>query len=135
MVSIFLLLLVDLVYYYVHTVQCQQHGENKMTTIPYSEFTPEIAARGCIVLDMPNEAYHAYDGLSTSGLKQFLISPAHYAFSEPTQRTRFMVIGEALHKALLEPELFAKSYMLLRDIEDRRKTEYKQAIKEFHEDL
>lgn len=106
-----------------------------MNVIPYAELTPELARQGCMVLDMPNEAYHAYDGLSNSGLKQFLISPAHYAYAEPTQRTRFMVIGEALHKALLEPELFKQRYMLLRDIDDRRKTEYKQAIKEFDEDL
>ncbi len=106
-----------------------------MTIISYNELTKETAAAGCMVLDMPNEAYHSYDGLSNSSLKQFLISPAHYAFSEPTSRTRFMVIGEALHKALLEPELFAKNYMLLPDIDDRRKTEYKQAIKEFDEDF
>ena len=37
--------------------------------IPYSELTIEKARAGCFVTDMPNEAYHAYEGISVSGLK------------------------------------------------------------------
>lgn len=107
-----------------------------MKIINHSELTPELAAAGCLVLDMSNEDYHAYDGLSCSGFKTFYFeSPADYAYAEPTERTRPMAIGEALHKAALEPDLFATNYMLLEDVKDRRASEYKQAAKEYGGDF
>lgn len=84
----------------------------------------------CFVADMPNDAYHSYpEGVSSSGLKEVLRSPAHYFFREQTEPTRAVEIGTAIHTALLEPERFKSEYVLLRGVKDRRASEYKEAVK------
>lgn len=105
-----------------------------MKIIKYEELTPELAASGCLVTGMPNDAYHAYDGISKSGLDLVARSPAHYAYRTATETTRAMVIGSATHAAILEPEQFDKQYMLLRDVTDRRSSAYKQAAEQFGAD-
>jgi hypothetical protein len=105
-----------------------------MNIITYEQLTPELAAAGCLVTGMPNEAYHAYAGISKSGLDLVARSPAHYAYRTPNEPSRAMVIGSATHAAILEPELFAKQYMLLRDVTDRRSSAYKQAAEQFGAD-
>lgn len=105
-----------------------------MKIINYSELTPELAAQGVAVLDMPNDAYHAYAGISKSGLDLIARSPAHYAYRSPNEPTRAMVIGSATHAAILEPVQFAKQYMLLKDVTDRRSSAYKQAVEQFGAD-
>jgi exodeoxyribonuclease VIII len=97
--------------------------------IHYSELTPELMRSGCFVLDMPNDAYHSSEGVSKSGLDLIARSPAHYRYSVRRDPTRAMAIGSAIHCALLEPERFRDEYVLLRDVKDRRASEYKQAIK------
>lgn len=97
--------------------------------IPYSELTLEKAKAGCFVIGMPNDEYHAYEGISNSGIKQVNITPAHYAFAEPREPSRAMEIGTAIHTAILEPERFESEYMVLKDTNARTATEYKQAIK------
>lgn len=100
-----------------------------MNVIPYSQLTPELARAGCFVSGMPNADYHRYDGISNSGLNLVARSPAHYAYRSSRKQTRHMEIGTAFHTALLEPERFAKEYMIVRGINDRRKSEYKEAAK------
>lgn len=100
-----------------------------MNVIPYSELTPELADAGCLVTGMPNDDYHAYPAISKSGLDLIDRSPAHYAHQEPREATRAMVIGTAIHAAIFEPERFQSDYLLLRDVTDRRSSEYKQACK------
>lgn len=79
--------------------------------------------------DMPNADYHASKGISKSGLDLVHRSPAHYAYRPARHATRHMEIGTAIHTAMLEPERFDSEYMLLRDVKDRRASEYKQAVK------
>lgn len=105
-----------------------------MKIINYSELTPEIAAAGCLVLGMPNDAYHAYAGISKSGLDLVSRSPAHYAYRAAHEPSRAMVIGSATHAAIFEPEVFAKQYMLLKDVTDRRSSAYKEAVKVYGEE-
>lgn len=97
--------------------------------IEYKDLTPELARAGCFVIGMPNEAYHAYEGISKSGLDLIDISPAHYAHAEKREQTRAMVIGSAIHAAIFEPDVFAEQYLLLREVTDRRSSAYKEAIK------
>lgn len=104
-----------------------------MKIINYSELTPQLAAAGCLVLGMPNDAYHAYAGISKSGLDLVARSPAHYFYAEAREQTRPMVIGSAIHCAVFEPEVFKNDYLLLRDIKVRTASEYKQAIKHTNE--
>lgn len=85
----------------------------------------------CYIKDMPADIYHAYPAASNSGLKLVARSPAHFKYAPKREATRNMVIGSALHMAVLEPELFYKQYKLLHGCEDRRAKEYKEA-KEIH---
>lgn len=79
---------------------------------------------------MPNEVYHSHAGsVSNSGLKLVLRSPAHYRYQAKREPSRAMQIGTAIHTALLEPERFRDEYVLLRDVKDRRASEYKAAVK------
>lgn len=105
-----------------------------MNIITYEELTPELARAGCLVTGMPNDAYHAYEGISKSGLDLIARSPAHYAYKAASEPSRAMVIGSATHSAILEPEQFDKQYMLLRDVTDRRSSVYKQAAEQFGAD-
>lgn len=83
---------------------------------------------------MPNEAYHAAPGISKSGLDKIARSPAHYKFAPLKDVSRHFVIGRAVHAAILEPELFIKDYVLLRDVTDRRSSAYREAIKNHPEE-
>ena len=81
-----------------------------------------------IIKDMPNEVYHAHESISKSGLDLILRSPAHYRFRERSEPTRAMQLGTASHTAILEPARFTNEYALLKEVKDRRASEYKQAV-------
>lgn len=100
----------------------------KNKIIDYADLTPELARSGVFVVGMPNEDYHAYEGISSTGIKNLLRSPAHYKYNT-FERTRAMEIGSAIHAAVLELEYFKEKYMLLDDVKDRRQAEYKNAVK------
>lgn len=100
-----------------------------MNIVPYSDLTPENAASGVAVTGMPNAEYHKYPATSKSGLDLIDRSPAHFRYAPSREQTRAMVIGTAIHTAMLEPERFREDYVLLRETKDRRASEYKQAIK------
>lgn len=74
-----------------------------------------------------NEEYHEGDGISKSGLDLIARSPAHYRYSAKREPTRSMVLGTATHAAILEPDLYAKQYVVLPDGIDRRSSVYKEA--------
>ena len=79
--------------------------------------------------DIPNDVYHASPGISKSGLDMVNRSPAHYKYSPKREATPAMRIGTILHSAILEPDLFTQEYMLLKEVTDKRKSEYKEAVK------
>src|SRR5690606_39465824 len=71
-----------------------------------------------ITTSMSNEEYHSLpDSISKSGLDLIARSPAHYRYAERREPTRAMVIGTAIHAAILEPDVFATEYLLLRSEE------------------
>lgn len=83
-----------------------------------------------LISGVPNDIYHSDpDSISKSGLDLINRSPAHYFFAPHKEPTRAMQLGTALHTAILEPETFARDYMLLRDVKDRRSAAYKDAVK------
>jgi hypothetical protein len=102
----------------------------------YEEFKKDSksGALNGFYVNVPNADYHASPGISKSGLDLVSKSPAHYKFSEPFKTTPALKLGTAIHSAILEPELFATEYMALKTVEDRRKSEYKEAVKTFGAD-
>lgn len=81
-----------------------------------------------LVTNMPNADYHAWPAVSASGLKLITRSPAHYYHAPQREPSRAMVIGSAIHCALLEPDAFASRYVCA-GTADRRASEYKAAVK------
>ena len=80
------------------------------------------------VTGMPNSVYHGITShVSNSRLQKMLKSPFHFFSPSRFEETRAMQIGSAIHAKVLEPELFAIDYMMLPEIEDRRKPEYRSA--------
>lgn len=84
------------------------------------------------VANMPNEVYQAINThVSNSHMKLMDQSPFKYFNPSPWTDTRPKQMGSAIHAAILEPKIFQSEYMMLPEIEDRRKPEYKQAKKIF----
>lgn len=67
--------------------------------------------------------YFKREGLSQSQLKDFAVSPALYKLrqQEPRIETEAMMIGSAVHAAILEPEIFNKKYMMGKKFDRRKK--------------
>lgn len=81
---------------------------------------------------MEIEEYHGdRKTASSSGLKQILRSPAHYVeyLKNGIKDTEDMLLGRAIHTALLEPHEFASRFIVYDG--DRRKGEFK-TFKEEH---
>lgn len=100
--------------------------------VTYEEFLSNhdaLIERGVLVAGMPNDEYHAHQGISNSGLKAVKRSPAHYKYPEPFNKTRFMDIGSAIHAAVFELEWFKERYILLPEVKDRRQPEFKAGVK------
>lgn len=78
------------------------------------------------LLDLSNEEYHKHHAIGSSGLKLIGQSPSHYwaryldPNREPDQPTPAMKMGTAVHCAVLEPEEFAKRYIVVPEGIDRR---------------
>jgi len=89
----------------------------------------------CYIKNLPADIYHAHDSISNSGLKLIGRSPAHFNQQPKREPTRSMIIGSALHMAVLEPDLFYETYMLLHGCEDRRSKDYKDAKEQFGEEF
>lgn len=71
-----------------------------------------------IYFDMDEEAYHAADGLSCSGIKHLTVSPLHYWHRnlnpdrEPDDDTGARRFGKAVHARALEPGRFARDFVM-----------------------
>lgn len=89
----------------------------------------------CYIKDLPSDIYHTHDSVSNSGLKLINRSPAHFKYPPERQETRNKVLGSALHMACLEPDLFYKTFTLLRNAKDRTTSEYKEAKKIYGEEF
>lgn len=83
-----------------------------------------------VVLDgLPNALYHGTKALiSKSALDLFDRSPAHFHYAvhnplppeEPGDREEHFIIGSAFHSYVLEPDVFAREFVVLPDFGDMR---------------
>lgn len=80
-----------------------------------------------VILGMSNEDYHSSDGISKSGLDLIAKSPLHYWSKyidpnrEPRVPTPAMILGTAIHTAVLEPDSFAATYRVAPAVDKRTK--------------
>ena len=61
-------------------------------------------------IEIGNQDYHDGEGLSSSGIKKILVSPAD--FKVPNVRTDTMAFGSMVHAYILEPEVFNSQYVM-----------------------
>lgn len=83
-------------------------------------------------LGIPCEAYHAGPGVSKSALDRMAQSPAHYKehVQHGREETPAMKLGNVIHCAVLQPELFDATYAVAPDV-DRRTKAGKEAYAAF----
>lgn len=80
--------------------------------------------------NLPADDYFAIEAASNSGLKLIRRSPAHFKFKEEKEPSPAMAMGTHLHMALLEPERFAKHYVVATEALDKRSAYYKGLVKD-----
>lgn len=70
-----------------------------------------------MILDMPSAEYHARPEISSHDLGRILEAPAKYLHGKqhPREATPAMRLGTLTHLAVLEPELFASSVVVMPD--------------------
>jgi len=87
----------------------------------------------CIAIELSNAEYHEHPAVSKSHLDKVAKSPAHYwaNFLDPERvpmaPTDAMVLGTALHTAVLEPHLWSEQFAIAPDGIDRRYKAGKEA--------
>lgn len=62
--------------------------------------------------------YHAHPALGSSTIREILKSSAHYAYklTHKVKKTDSMILGDAIHAFILEPNRFADMYELFEDV-------------------
>ena len=92
-----------------------------------------------IYADIDIDAYHADDGISSSGISLILDCPKRYwweyiAVREKEKKGRAFDLGSALHTSVLEPKEFNSRFYLLRDSFDMRTKAGKEAFAKIEEE-
>lgn len=71
------------------------------------------------LVEMTNDEYHQARGVSKSHLDEVAKSPLHYWHRyldperEPTKQTESLLLGSAVHCAVLEPDLFNSTFLIM----------------------
>lgn len=73
--------------------------------------------------EVPAPIYHSTKCISYSSLKEMKTSPSKFKWSldHPRKSSPAMEMGTAIHMALLEPDLFEKTYRLRKKVDGRTK--------------
>lgn len=71
--------------------------------------------------DMSAEQYHAIEAMSASGAKEMRRSPMHYRYwrQNPAEPTPALVLGTAIHAAILEPHKFESEIAVAPTVDKR----------------
>lgn len=103
-------------------------------TIDASDVSDRWAARKLRgVFHITDEAYHGGEGLSSTGVKKMLRSPAH--FLEPTEDTDALRQGRMIHEMMFQPHRFDAMYAYEPRINGpKNKNPWKQEWDAFKED-
>lgn len=86
---------------------------------------PELPSK----LVLTNTEYHQHPAVGSSSLKHMLKSPAHYNYNlkNPVVATPAMLLGSAIHEAILEPNLFEANVVVMPKFEGKGSVALKDA--------
>jgi len=93
------------------------------------EHTEGMQIETGFITGMPESAYHLHPAISKSGLDKVNKSPAHYKDAPEWTPTPAMMLGTAIHTAILEPDRFEAEYIVT-EAKDRRQKAYKDDVAE-----
>lgn len=81
------------------------------------------------IIELTNKQYHSSNGISSSGIKELLKSPAHYKqyLSQRTEPTPEMIRGTLVHSLILEPDKFTQDFHV-GEFAVRRGKEYERLL-------
>lgn len=81
------------------------------------------AGRAGLYPDIPDADYHAFEACSNSRLTALARSPAHCRamIDDPAPSSPAQLVGRATHAAILQPELFERSYTAAAALDRRTK--------------
>ncbi len=87
--------------------------------------------------DIPEAVYHAGPGISRSDLAKVMKSPEHLEYEKSKQHTEStaLMIGNAVHCYILEPEKFDKTYVCGPEGKTRAHKAYKDLANELPDDV
>lgn len=91
--------------------------------------TPRFPRVGKATLsEMGESEYRQHEGVNASCLPAILKSPLHWkhAFHTPMKETQEMVLGKAVHAALLEPDSFSSLVVAIPDLGDMRSSKNRE---------
>lgn len=96
-----------------------------MSQTAQKEFSPGVYP------DIPNAAYHAANGISSTAVKHMCKSPAHYKAHTEQEfaETDALRQGKIIHTAVLEPEKFEQEYTVIPANAPNRPTERQRNAK------
>lgn len=86
-----------------------------MKTITSISELNDLAATGDLLglVRVPIELYHSGPGISSTGLKEILKSPAHYlAYLEGQEDSAAFRLGRLVHMRILEPEVYMRTVVV-----------------------
>jgi hypothetical protein len=95
-----------------------------------STHNPAIEIQSGFIAGMPEAEYHAHPAISKSGLDRVDVSPAHFNQAQHREPTPAMLIGTAIHLAILEPDRFATEYHVAQ-AKTRREAGYKDLVSQY----
>lgn len=98
--------------------------DTSVVTNPISGFHPDF------LRSLPAADYHSHSAIGHSSLVRIMRSPAHYQehATHPPEPTAAMQLGTAFHTALLEWELFGKTFVVAPKFDRRTKAGKAQAL-------
>ena len=76
------------------------------------------------IYELSNDEYHEQEALNKSGLLQLSKSPVHFFewYNAPNEEpTNAMLVGTALHTAVLEPDKYDQSIIIAPNVDKRTK--------------
>jgi len=77
--------------------------------------------------NISNDDYHSGPGISKSHLDEICVSPLHYwaryidPDRQPERKTPALILGDAIDKAILEPDLVAQHFAVMPEVDGRTK--------------
>lgn len=98
--------------------------DTSVVTNPISGFHPDF------LQSLPTADYHSHPAIGHSSLVRIMRSPAHYQeyATHPPEPTVAMQLGTAFHTALLEWELFGKTFVVAPKFDRRTKAGKAEAL-------